>query len=288
MQIPNKNLKLEKEKSDKSGLNGYFLMNSADCSTVISITIEPAVIHDSPGKFRDSYKLFPKLEKVATNIIKKDYPDYATNEYFVPSSNNDSPNQKHVNAHFVQNGFWIDLHISKVQFQEIEQPCFDELISSVRFLPKNPKDIKVTSLDFLLMGSISFYQELYPPAIWFYKRALESESRSPQLTKDYYRSLIDNLGMAYSLSGKYSSAEELFLKEIPNDPTYPMYYYNLACNYAELEDLESTLAYLQRAIDNQENMIDGEQFPDLQNDSSFKYFLSDKRFIEFIEKNRRK
>jgi hypothetical protein len=39
-------------------------------------------------------------------------------------------------AEFVQDGFWVDLHISKVQYDKKERKLFEALINSATFEPK--------------------------------------------------------------------------------------------------------------------------------------------------------
>jgi hypothetical protein len=55
--------------------------------------------------------------------------------------------------------------------------------------------------------------------------------------------LVDNLGMAYGITGDLKKASEIFEYGLSKDDTYPMFYYNLACTYAEMNDLDNTIKH---------------------------------------------
>jgi hypothetical protein len=42
-------------------------------------------------------------------------------------------NQKHLNAYIARDGIWIDIHLSKVRWQETDMPAFEAILNSVRF-----------------------------------------------------------------------------------------------------------------------------------------------------------
>jgi len=59
-----------------------------------------------------------------------------------------------------------------------------------------------------------------------------------------------------------------------------MFYYNLACAYAESNDRDEAIKNLKLAYEYKDNMLPGEKIPDPKTDSSFKGFLNDNAFIE--------
>ena len=58
-----------------------------------------------------------------------------------------------------------------------------------------------------------------------------------KLDKTLWYVLIDNLGMSYGITGDLQEAKETFDYGVSKDPTYPLFYYNLACTYAEMNDV---------------------------------------------------
>jgi tetratricopeptide (TPR) repeat protein len=128
-----------------------------------------------------------------------------------------------------------------------------------------------------------YLQRNYQKAIRYYEKALEFEKKVPQLDRDTKRVLIDNLGMAYGISGNLKRAKEIFEYGIAGDQAYPMYYYNLACAYAEMNDLDNAIVNLQTAFKYKQNMIKGERMPDPKTDSSFAKYMENKRFLKILE-----
>ena len=132
-------------------------------------------------------------------------------------------------------------------------------------------------------GSAFYLQHDFKRAIPPYQKALDLEKREPTLDKTLWRVLVDNLGMAYGISGDLKKAKETFTYGLEKDPKYPMFHYNLACTYAEMNDMEKTIAYLKQAFEYKENMIKGERMPDPWTDDSFQRFMSNEKFVTALK-----
>jgi len=98
------------------------------------------------------------------------------------------------------------------------------------------------------------------------------------LDKTIWKVLVDNLGMAYGITGDLDKAKEVFAYGISKDPDYPLFYYNMACTYGEKKDLDKAIEYLKLAFDRRENTISGEEMPNPATDSSFKEFVKNEKF----------
>ena len=59
-------------------------------------------------------------------------------------------------------------------------------------------------------------------------------------------------------------------------------FYNLACVAAGRNNMGKTIEFLQSMFSYKVNMIPNESMPDPRNDDSFKPFMADKRFREFV------
>jgi hypothetical protein len=68
--------------------------------------------------------------------------------------------------------------------------------------------------------------------------------------------------MAYGVTGDLKPAKETFEYGLSEDPQYPMFYCNMACTCAEMNDLQNTMAYLKKAFEYKANVIRGEGMPD--------------------------
>ena len=140
--------------------------------------------------------------------------------------------------------------------------------------------------EYLRQGSQFYLMHDYAKAIGPYRKALELEKRQATLDKNSWRMLVDNLGMACGISGDLKNSIATLEYGISKDKTYPMFYYNLACAYAEMNDLHKTIAHLKTAYRYRQNMIPGETFPDPAQDESFQRFMHDERFLEILRQMR--
>jgi hypothetical protein len=61
-----------------------------------------------------------------------------------------------------------------------------------------------------------------------------------------------------------------------------MFYYNLACVSAGRNDMNATMEFLRKAFSYKANVIPTESMPDPRQDDSFKPFMSDQRFRDFL------
>ena len=135
-----------------------------------------------------------------------------------------------------------------------------------------------------LQASIKFLDGDFKECIPHYVNVLKKDTL---LTKEYWYVLIDNLGMAYGITGNLKSAELTFKYGLSKDQTYPLFYYNLACVYAEKNDMNICIDYLISAFRYRENMRGGEVFPDPLTDDSFQKFMKNNKFTSTIEKLKR-
>lgn len=134
------------------------------------------------------------------------------------------------------------------------------------------------ALELVREGSYYYQKHDFERAIGPYQKALDLEKENRTLDKTIWKVLVDNLGMAYGITGDLEKAKDTFKYGISKDPDYPLFYYNMACTYGELKDMDNAIKYLELAFDRQENMIPGEHMPNPATDSSFKDFMKDDKF----------
>ncbi|MCE5230026.1 hypothetical protein LLG95_10575 [bacterium] len=181
---------------------------------------------------------------------------------------------KDVNAYISHDGVWIDVHVSKVLGPGDEGKELDNLIGTVKILDK----YQTGMLDYRDMGLALFRRNNGQRVPEFLSKALELEKKSPMLGKDSWRVTVDCLAMAYGMSGQMDKCRATLEDGIKADPTYPNFHYNLACMYAESNDLDHAIDSLRTAFKYKENRIKGEKMPDPRNDSSFAKYMSDEKF----------
>jgi len=97
------------------------------------------------------------------------------------------------------------------------------------------------ALEYVEEGSALYIKRDFKNAIKPYQKALDLEKQQPTLDKTLWRVLVDNLGMSYGITGDLKRAKETFEYGLSKDPTYPMFHYNMACTYAEMNDEDQAI-----------------------------------------------
>ena len=123
----------------------------------------------------------------------------------------------------------------------------------------------------------------YKRAIPSYQKALDREKQNRTLSDALWKVLVDNLGMSYGISGDLKKAKDTFEYGLSKDPKYPLFHYNMACTFAEMDDVDNTIKYLRQAFQYKDNMIKGEAFPDAWTDDSFQRFMKNEKFVNALK-----
>jgi len=210
--------------------------------------------------------------------------------------------QKTVYACMAQDNVYADIQLSKVQYTTADAPHFQSILKTVRLQPL-PSETRQTpaptpapvlapvpvpepppdSRQLLNIGNALYLQNNYAQAIPPYKKAFELEKVEPQLDRTLWRVLIDNLGMAYEMTGHLKLAKATFEQGIQADPTYPMFHYNLACTFAEMNDLDHAMQSLTTAFRHRKNQTPGEEkMPDPRQETSFLRFMKNDTFRNLV------
>lgn len=145
-----------------------------------------------------------------------------------------------------------------------------------------------TAQEHFRKGSLYFRDGEFGKAAQHYRQAFDLEKKNPTLPRQFWYVLIDNLGMSYGISGDLNKAEDIFEYGISKDSTYPLFYYNMACTYAEREDLQNCIKYLRIAFRYKANVLEGEEFPHPATDDSFRRFMKNEEFLRVLEELRTK
>lgn len=230
-----------------------------------------------------------KREKVETREVAA----MEIMEFTIPEFHGAPVQQRNLFACLPKEDVYVDIHLSKVLFKPQEEELFNSVLNSANFVDKPtsasksmdapPSSDAGASFDDFREGDRYFLQQNFTASIAPYQKALDAEKQSHSLSKNLLRILIDNLGMAYGISGDLNRAEETLNYGVSQDPTYPMFYYNLACVSAGRNDMNKTMEFLRKAFSYRANVIPSESMPDPQKDNSFKPFMADQRFREFLK-----
>jgi tetratricopeptide (TPR) repeat protein len=256
-------------------------MENPETKLIMSAFLVPAEKKISPAEYRDMvFKSLEKSKFKLSDIKKYEKNDKAFTEYLIKEIQNFKDlNQKNIFIYLTKEDTWIDFHLSKVKFNDSDSMLFNQLINSIKIID----NYIPTSMENFNFGNYFYNNKDYLNATKYYKKALDQEKAKLTLAEEYFLILIDNLGMAYGISGDLKNSKNIFEFGISKKQDYPMFYYNLACTYAEMNDLDNAIKNLTQAFKYKNNMIKGEVIPDPAKDSSFKKFLSTKQFQNFLE-----
>lgn len=222
-------------------------------------------------------------------------------EYLLPEVKGAPIKQHNIFACLIKNNVFVDIHISKSLYTPADQPALDQVLSSFRFVDKAPAPAAIVgsasapapvpasapagnSMQLFRKGSFYFMSQQYKESIAPYQQALDIEKVTPSLEKKLWYVLVDNLTMAYGITGDLASSQKIIEYGISKDPNYPMFYYNLACVAAEKGEMTGAENNLKLAYDRRGNVLPGESLADARTDDSFRKLMQRKDFRDFANK----
>lgn len=198
-------------------------------------------------------------------------------EYTIPVAGGFDLKQRNLFVCIPKDDVYIDLHFSKVRYLPADKKLFRAILDTIRFAD-------IGSREYMSLGSRYYLQRQYAKAIPPYEKALALEKQQRQLEQNYWRVLVDNLGIAYGITGRLQEAKAVFEYGISQEPDYPLFHYNLACAYAEMGDAPNATVSLRTAFQHKANMIPGEKMPDPRQDSSFQPLMQkNTEFRRFVD-----
>jgi hypothetical protein len=134
MTIAGEGFKITQEKLSPDGTRAYFLMQDEKTHLTASIFIEPADKCKTSKECRDMVLnagnpgWIDPTDKVSAEIGNVSYF-----EFLIPPLQGQPVRVQNMYAEFVENGYWVDLHISKVLYKKEDHVLFEDLVRSVKF-----------------------------------------------------------------------------------------------------------------------------------------------------------
>jgi tetratricopeptide (TPR) repeat protein len=257
----------------------YMAAQNEATNLVVSLTLEQVAAGHRTASCRESLEQKTKHPPVKIDDVRFSRSgDMDVMRYTVKEFRGQLINQESLFACQFYDNAYIDLHVSKINYTSADESLFADVLNSMHI-----DKVQHSSTELLQEASRLYLQHDYKSAIGPYSQALELEKTDPKLGKPLWYVLIDNLGMSYGITGDLQKARETFEYGVSKDSTYPLFYYNLACTYAEMQDTAQAESYLKKAFDNKANVLPGETMPDPRTDDSFKKLMKNKEFREVAE-----
>ncbi|MDT5296027.1 MAG: hypothetical protein QOJ76_2907 [Acidobacteriota bacterium] len=136
--LPKGDIIVAKRQVKPDGRYGYFLMNDEKKMMSISFFIEPVENCKDSKSCRDLvWKSGNPSWENPQKAVLAEIGDVSYFEFFMPSFQGVAFKQQNMYAEFVKDGFWVDLHISKTDYQPQEHEMFEQIIKSIKFEPKS-------------------------------------------------------------------------------------------------------------------------------------------------------
>jgi hypothetical protein len=115
----------------------YFLFYPTKEELNLSLYIEPAVKCKTGVECRDfvlnaGNPAWGEFEK----LNKDNFGKFSYFEFYRPQVMGQPLQMQDMYAQYVDSGYWMDVHISKVHFKAEDKARFEGLLSSIRFMPK--------------------------------------------------------------------------------------------------------------------------------------------------------
>ncbi len=251
----------------------YLAAVASDGRTAMSVSINMDAYADSRTCRQSRWAAALKTKITRENIREYDHKDFAVVECDVTTSEG---RKKNINAYYAKDGIAMTIHLVRTGKTDGK-----ELVGLL-------DRIKIGEIPLVYQlcfkGREAMLQEDYPGALSFLRPALASENKARELQDSAWRDLVVWTGFSEAMNGNLQAAEEIFIQALKRDNAYPLFYYNLACVYAEKNQWPRALEALEQALRNRDRINPGQVFPDILEDPSFQPFKDDVNLRQLLKK----
>lgn len=153
-----------------------------------------------------------------------------------------------------------------------------DILQTLTFDPKAPPSFRGA----FTYATAEFNQHQYAGAATAYEAALRMVDTSSH-PRTLRRVTTDQISLSLRLAGQLEQTRAVNEAAIAVDPSYPLYFYNLACADAAQGDAKAARIHLQQAFDRRSNTLPGEVLPDPATDPSILKLKPDASFWAFVQ-----
>ena len=258
---------------------------------LLTVLMEPALLKGSASDFSAyAVKTLVEMDRAKKSSLKTStYNQIPVAAYKVVNPTfGDSPSgpttlnfdAAAMNAFLVKDDVWITVDLTASPLKDNEKKLFYSILDSLKLTDTSSP---VTSFDYYQLGRSLFLQKQYPKAIEPLAKALTLEHQQRQLGTADWRKLIEELTDALGAVGDKTRAKAVLDYGINNDPTNPHFHFGLARVQASSNDLDATIASLEKAFTNAKNDAFSRRLPDPLTDPAFGRFQKESRFRDAVK-----
>lgn len=196
----------------------YFLLFPTRDELNVSLWIEPAAQCKTSLECRDfvlnaGNPRWGKFEKLNQGVFSK----FEYFEFFRPQVQDQPLQMQDMYAQYVNGGYWMDVHISKVLYKPEDKARFEKLLSSIKFVPKDAKSGSIDATSKIATVGRNFL------SIWDQQKCGESYRALTSISRDAVK---EELWLEYCKSahlslGKLESRELIAVTTSASLPPKP-------------------------------------------------------------------
>lgn len=185
--LDSKNFAIEDQQVKRDNKSGYFLLQNEKDGMTVSLFIEPAVKCKTSPECRDFvWKTGnPSWGKIQ-DVVQSKIGEVSYFEFYRPTIQNQPIKMLDMYAEFVENGYWVDLHISKTSYKKEDHLLFENYVKSLRFVSKTGKPLTESDKsmaaaqkvleDWMLLWDAGKYKESYRELSTFSKKTFDEKA----------------------------------------------------------------------------------------------------------------
>lgn len=134
------NFELTNQQVKPDGKSAYFMLSNKESGLNVSFYIEPAVKCKTSEECRDFVLTTgnPKWGEFQ-NLVNSKIGGVSYFEFFRPKVRDVPLQVLDMYAQFVEDDYWVDLHLSKVLYKKEDHKLFEDFVKSIRFVSKTGK-----------------------------------------------------------------------------------------------------------------------------------------------------
>ena len=134
MKFPKGDWQLKLQRHRQDGRGHYYMFTASDGMTNVSFYIEPAERCSSASDCRQLYWSSPNPLMANPQEVKfLERNGFAVVRFLIPTFKGERVDQLNYSAHAVRDGYWVDVHISKMMSKSSESALFSDFLDRVSF-----------------------------------------------------------------------------------------------------------------------------------------------------------
>jgi len=138
VRFDNTGLLVTQERVMDDGKTRFYHFEAADTPLKVSIFIEAAKVCKTSNACR-ALQLSGEDMKSAIDVREYDRGEFSILEYRLEELQGKTTSQQRVNAHFVKDGFWLDLQLSQSGGKGFDRELFNNFLQSVEVMRVEPR-----------------------------------------------------------------------------------------------------------------------------------------------------